>query len=64
MDATRKTEDEVCTALHDCDNDLDRAVNMLLEGMGQVCSHTVMLVVRWIPVSRFMLYLLSRFVFK
>ncbi|XP_021931148.1 protein lingerer isoform X2 [Zootermopsis nevadensis] len=35
MDATRKTEDEVCTALHDCDNDLDRAVNMLLEGMGQ-----------------------------
>ena len=24
MDATRKTEDEVCTALHDCDNDLDR----------------------------------------
>lgn len=36
MDATRKTEDEVCTALHDCDNDPDRAVNMLLEGMGQV----------------------------
>jgi len=35
MDATRKTEDEVCTALHDCDNDPDRAVNMLLEGMGQ-----------------------------
>ncbi|XP_071442079.1 protein lingerer isoform X7 [Hetaerina americana] len=34
MDATRKTEDEVCTALHDCDNDPDRAVNMLLEGMG------------------------------
>ncbi|PSN51238.1 hypothetical protein C0J52_10552 [Blattella germanica] len=25
MDATRKTEDEVCTALHDCDNDLDKA---------------------------------------
>lgn len=36
MDATRKSEDEVCTALHDCDNDLDRAVNMLLEGEGQV----------------------------
>jgi hypothetical protein len=36
MDATRKTEDEVCTALHDCDNDLDRAVNMLLEGEAQV----------------------------
>jgi hypothetical protein len=41
MDATRKTEDEVCTALHDCDNDLDRAVNMLLEGMGQVCTRAV-----------------------
>jgi NACalpha-BTF3-like transcription factor len=37
MDATRKSEDEVCTALHDCDNDLDRAVNMLLEGSGTVC---------------------------
>lgn len=36
MDATRKSEDEVCTALYDCDNDLDRAVNMLLEGEGQV----------------------------
>lgn len=34
MDATRKSEDEVCTALHDCDNDPDRAVNMLLEGAG------------------------------
>lgn len=35
MDATRKSEDEVSTALHDCDNDLDRAVNMLLEGEAQ-----------------------------
>ncbi|KAF4528213.1 hypothetical protein B566_EDAN016834, partial [Ephemera danica] len=35
MDATHKSEDEVWTALHDCDNDLDRAVNMLLEGEGQ-----------------------------
>ncbi|KAK6642787.1 hypothetical protein RUM43_004289 [Polyplax serrata] len=35
MDATRKTEDEVITALHDCDNDLDSAVNMLLEGEAQ-----------------------------
>lgn len=42
MDATRKTEDEVCTALHDCDNDLDRAVNMLLEGMGQVYTQTLL----------------------
>lgn len=36
MDATRKTEDEVTTALHDCDNDPDRAVNMILEGYAQV----------------------------
>ncbi|RZF45626.1 hypothetical protein LSTR_LSTR010577 [Laodelphax striatellus] len=35
MDATRKTEDEVCTALFDCDNDLNRAVTYLLEGGDQ-----------------------------
>lgn len=35
MDITTKTEDEVITALHDCDNDCDRAVNMLLEGKAQ-----------------------------
>ncbi|XP_046996381.1 protein lingerer isoform X3 [Schistocerca americana] len=33
MDATRKSEDEVVTALHDCDNDPNKAVNMLLEGI-------------------------------
>ncbi|KAE8752080.1 hypothetical protein FOCC_FOCC001242 [Frankliniella occidentalis] len=32
MDATHKSEEEVATALHDCDNDLNRAVNMLIEG--------------------------------
>ncbi|XP_054277627.1 protein lingerer isoform X2 [Macrosteles quadrilineatus] len=32
MDATQKSEDEVCTALHDCDNDANKAVNYLLEG--------------------------------
>ncbi|KAJ1530638.1 hypothetical protein ONE63_005512 [Megalurothrips usitatus] len=32
MDATHKSEIEVCTALHDCDNDANRAVNMLIEG--------------------------------
>ncbi|XP_039276636.1 protein lingerer isoform X2 [Nilaparvata lugens] len=31
MDATRKTEDEVSTALFDCDNDLNRAITYLLE---------------------------------
>lgn len=41
MDATQKTEDEVCTALHDCDNDANRAVNYLLEGSCKVCNSTV-----------------------
>jgi hypothetical protein len=51
MDATRKTEDEVCTALHDCDNDLDRAVNMLLEGMGQVCTQAVNICCKHCPAK-------------
>lgn len=42
MDATQKTEDEVCTALHDCDNDANRAVNYLLEGSCKVCNSTVL----------------------
>lgn len=32
MDATRRSEDEVLTALHDCDNDPDAAVDLILEG--------------------------------
>lgn len=32
MDLTQKSEDEVSTALFDCDNDANRAVNYLLEG--------------------------------
>lgn len=32
MDATHKTEGEAVTALYDCDNDLNRAVNLLIEG--------------------------------
>lgn len=35
MDATQKTEDEVMVALHDCNNDLTKAVDMLLEGEAQ-----------------------------
>lgn len=35
MDMTRRSEDEVVLALHDCDGDLDRAVNNLLEGVMQ-----------------------------
>ena len=34
---TGKTKDEVVIALYDCDNDPNRAVNMLLEGDDQVC---------------------------
>lgn len=41
MDATQKTEDEVCTALHDCDNDANRAVNYLLEGSCKVCNSVI-----------------------
>ena len=33
---TGKTKDEVVIALYDCDNDPNRAVNMLLEGDDQV----------------------------
>ncbi|XP_014272855.1 protein lingerer isoform X1 [Halyomorpha halys] len=33
MDATQKSIDDAYTALHDCDNDPNRAVNLLLEGI-------------------------------
>lgn len=32
MELTGKSSDEASVALHDCDNDPNRAVNMLLEG--------------------------------
>lgn len=31
METTQRTEEEVCCALYECDNDLDRAVIFLLE---------------------------------
>lgn len=31
MDMTQRSEAEVCSALHDCDNDMELAANMLLE---------------------------------
>ncbi|CAH0550562.1 unnamed protein product [Brassicogethes aeneus] len=34
IDLSSKTEDEVCLALHDCDNDMQQAINMLLEDQG------------------------------
>lgn len=33
MDATQKSIDDAYTALHDCDNDANKAVNLLLEGI-------------------------------
>ena len=32
MDVTGREEEEVIVALHDCDYDTNRAINMLLEG--------------------------------
>lgn len=31
METTQRSEDDVCCALYECDNDLDRAVIFLLE---------------------------------
>ena len=31
METTQRSEEEVCCALYECDNDLDRAVTFLLE---------------------------------
>jgi hypothetical protein len=43
MDATPETENEVRTALHACDNRLDRIVNKLLEEISQLCTPTLSL---------------------
>ncbi|XP_046661479.1 protein lingerer isoform X2 [Homalodisca vitripennis] len=40
MDLTQKTEDEALTALHDCDYDVNRAINYLLEGSPKVMWST------------------------
>ena len=44
MDLTGRSNDEVIVALHDCDNDTNRAVNMLLEGendqVSKQCNRT------------------------
>lgn len=31
MEMTHRSEAEVCSALHDCDNDVERAADMILE---------------------------------
>ena len=45
IDITGKDQDESMIALHDCNGDVNRAINVLLEGspdtvsMGFVCGH-------------------------
>lgn len=39
MEMTRRSEEEVCLALHECDNDTERAINMLFENMIEVVLH-------------------------
>ncbi|XP_077288803.1 protein lingerer-like isoform X3 [Arctopsyche grandis] len=36
IEMTCRSEEEVCSALHDCDNDLNKACEMLLEGKDQI----------------------------
>lgn len=45
MDATQKSIDDAYTALHDCDNDPNRAVNLLLEGIevSYKCTNVLLL---------------------
>lgn len=38
MDMTQRSEAEVCSALHDCDNDVEQAANMLFENNTSVVS--------------------------
>lgn len=38
METTQRTEEEVCCALYECDNDLDRAVIFLLETLPVVST--------------------------
>lgn len=38
METTQRTEEEVCCALYECDNDLDRAVIFLLEQLPVVSN--------------------------
>lgn len=38
MDMTRRSEEEVCLALYECDNDAERAINMLYENMTEVST--------------------------
>lgn len=49
MDATQRSADEAYTALHDSDNDPNRAVNLLLEGGTKVS----LLFISFLQVVRF-----------
>lgn len=37
MEMTQRSEEEVCCALYECDNEMDRAVEFLLETLPVVC---------------------------
>lgn len=39
MEMTQRSEEEVCCALYECDNDLERAVIFLLETLPVVCNN-------------------------
>lgn len=42
METTQRTEEDVCCALYECDNDLDRAVIFLFESLPVVSFHLVL----------------------
>lgn len=52
MDMTRRSEEEVCLALHECDNDTECAINMLFEDMVEV-NYFVLFVVSAYSVNVF-----------
>lgn len=52
MELTGKSSDEVIVALHDCDHDVTKAVNMLHEGaQDQVCIISIFLLIWLMPKS-------------
>lgn len=38
IELSQRSEEEVCLALHECDNDVHNAITMLLEDMGHVSN--------------------------
>lgn len=40
IEMTQRSEEEVCLALHECDNDITRAVELLIDGSSRVSITT------------------------